>query len=499
MSELHSNLPMLTPEWVEHHPPMSAPRGVLWVCSESAERSDFATGLEAQGWDVDAVEEPAVTLSFCSELVVWQVDAESDHPGESVHVEALRALQVILMTRPRHLVVMTHGASDSLSRSSPAQRTAWGLARTLRSEHPGMLVSVIDVESHDEPAHADVVMFGRLLAAPATTLEQCVRDGRAYTRRIASLEAPHPKPLAAGGTFLVVGSAPFFSMVRPWLLGRGADAVLHVVTRADPPSPDQIVVRENTRAAVEQALLARGIRDSVSGIYYADTPSDCVHFDQLGANEVSETFKHGILLLRAVDQATRHAPTMREFVAIADLGCVTGGPRRSASAMAAAYLEGIVERRRMLGRPANFVVLGHCQARGNSCEELHQALDAAHGLNLAWLGFAIPVAPTQSKNTDDDWTPLPWAPSALDSLLPWGDVVAIAAAACSCPGGPVEWAKRVTRVQVNMHRVGVDQPLKARASRANRRTGGVEVVRCTLASRDGETVGDVEISFDVTD
>ncbi|MBH5333918.1 SDR family NAD(P)-dependent oxidoreductase [Streptomyces pactum] len=326
--------------------------------------------------DLDAVARAVATGDAAPDAIVVRIapDATSDTPA----VAARAAAEEMLTTVQRwladerlgaaRLVAVTRGAV-ALDGEVPdiARATAWGLARSVQSEHPGRIVLVdLDDDGADVPWDA-------LLAADEPQL--AVRAGRVSAPRLARVPAvpqDAARPLDPAGTVLVTGGTGGLGAVfARHLAAEHRVENLLLVSRRGPDAEGA--------AELEAELTALGARVRIEACDIADRDQVVALLDSLPAPLTAVVHTAGVLADGVVESVTpdQLAEVMRpkvdaawllhELTADADLAAFVlfssgaslfGNPGQACYAAANAGLDAMAQRLRAAGAPATSLAWG---------------------------------------------------------------------------------------------------------------------------------------------
>ncbi|MEU8191999.1 beta-ketoacyl reductase, partial [Micromonospora carbonacea] len=236
----------------------------------------------------------------------------------------------------------------------PVQTALWGLARTLRIEHPQVRVRLVDLGlgGAAPPPTLDEVRHGEA--------ELAWRDGTWYAPAHPAVDAAPGEPAgrAVGGRFLVTGGLGGIGLhVAESLAGAGC-AHLTLVGRTVPtqgPARDRL---DKLAAACDLRLLAADVRDLPEALADAEPFDGVFHAAgvlrdglarSLSPERVDEVFAPKIGGVHALDAAFGARARPGYVVLFSSISATHGNLGQSSYACANAYLDGYAARRRAEG------------------------------------------------------------------------------------------------------------------------------------------------------
>ncbi|MEU7039330.1 SDR family NAD(P)-dependent oxidoreductase [Streptomyces sp. NPDC046237] len=304
--------------------------------------------------------------------LVWRAPADV--------VAVLAGLQAWLAGAPAEgtpLVVLTRGAvaaADGAGITDPERAAAWGLVRSVQSEHPDRLV-LLDADTEDGLTQA----VGRLLDSGEP--QAALRAGRLLVPRLTRLRTPGEPPeaqpapaLDPEGTVLITGgTGALGSLLARHLVERhGARHLLLTGRRgADAPGTAELAAElAALGASVRFAACDTGDRDALTALL-AGVPAEhpltgVVHAAGVVDDGMADTLTperlRSVLAPKAdaavvLDEATRDLD-LSFFVLYSSVAATLGTPGQANYAAANAVLDAVAQRRAALGLPAVSVAWG---------------------------------------------------------------------------------------------------------------------------------------------
>ncbi|KUM68178.1 type I polyketide synthase [Streptomyces curacoi] len=340
-------------------------------------------------------------------------DAEPAAAAHESATTALAELQALIALPPQEAptrtVWVTRGAiaaADADPVQGFAQSVLWGLARSARAEHPGLGLTLIDLDG-DEPA---------LLSAVAHDDEDELarRDGEFLAPRLVRARTAPSAPAApvpADGTVLITGGLGAVGrQIARLLAEQGAERLL-LTSRQGPDDP---------RAAdVTAELTALGAEVEVAACDVADPAAVADVLARTGAERPLRGIVHcaGVLADGVVAELTpeRLAQVLRPkadgaahlhrltaghpldlFLLVSSAAGVVGNAGQANYAAANAFLDQLAHHRRALGLPGTSVSFGAWAGEGLAAEHAdlarmarlgHRALTPEQGRELTALSL----------------------------------------------------------------------------------------------------------------
>lgn len=242
-----------------------------------------------------------------------------------------------------------------------------GLAATLTLEQPTTFAKCVSADTL-----SDVL---RELATDDAEAEVRITQG---SRRVARLEAqkrPVSRPDALSGTAIITGG--FGGLARalgPWLLERGAEALVLVGRTPDPGWIDDLSSRWDRPIVPLQADLAQdgAINDlmprldglpPLCAVYHTAGSQAPTPLAQMTTETFGATFTAKARAAITLDKLTRDLP-LQEFVLIGSIASVLGAAGQGGYAAGNAVLDAVAEARKAVGLPALCVRLGRLEDNG---------------------------------------------------------------------------------------------------------------------------------------
>ncbi|SER42581.1 type I polyketide synthase [Actinokineospora terrae] len=309
-------------------------------------------------WLVVGSEEIASTLRQAGATLAE--DGQDGLAGVVVVVES--AADVLAAARFDAPVWCVTVGAVSLAEEAPEPRSAaaWGIGRVAALEDPARWGGLIDV--------TDLADQGVVAALRSGEDQVAVRSGRLFGRRLRRAERPSAAVAVPTGTVLVTGgTGALGGHVARWLRSRGVtDLVL--VSRRGPDAPGAAELAEEVGARVVACDLTD--RTTVAELLARFTVSAVVH----AAGVLDDGLVAGLTpdRLAAVEAAKAGSAELLDelipndalFVAFTSLAGVLGSPGQGAYAAANAYLDALVERRKLRGHPALSLAWGAWAGEG---------------------------------------------------------------------------------------------------------------------------------------
>lgn len=254
------------------------------------------------------------------------------------------------------LTIVTNAAQQVTGDESiePGQAALWGLARTLRIEHPQTRIRLVDIglAGGTEPPTLDEVRHGEA--------ELAWRDGSWYAP--AHQEVPdvpgRSARRVAGGRFLVTGGLGGIGLhVAEFLAGAGG-AHLTLVGRTVPtegPTRDRL---DRLAATCDLRVVAADVRtlpdvlrgaEPFDGVFHAAGVLRDGLARSLSAERIDEVFEPKIGGVHALDEAFPVDARPGFVVLFSSISATHGNLGQSSYATANAYLDGYAARRRGAG------------------------------------------------------------------------------------------------------------------------------------------------------
>ncbi|GAA3035701.1 type I polyketide synthase [Actinokineospora globicatena] len=364
---------------------------------EWQELSTAPTRLSGR-WHVSGSDEIASTLQQAGATLA--TDDADDLDGVVAFVSsAADVLAALRFDAPVWCVTLS-GVSVSDEPLEPRSAAAWGVGRVAALEDPARWGGLIDITDPADPG---------LIAALRSGEDQvAVRSGRAYGRRLRRAERPAASTAAlstavlAGtvqeGTVLVTGgTGALGGHVARWLRGRGAAEVV-LVSRRGLDAPGAAELAEEVGAQVvacdltDRAAVVELVRRfKVSAVVHAAGVLDDGLLAGLTPERLSavEAAKSG-----SAELLDELIPADAVFVAFTSLAGVLGSPGQGAYAAANAYVDALVERRRLRGSPALSLAWGAWAGEG---------MAAAVADRLVRTGMRPMAVPRAVKALSDAW------------------------------------------------------------------------------------------------
>ncbi|AKT38862.1 hybrid non-ribosomal peptide synthetase/type I polyketide synthase [Chondromyces crocatus] len=349
-------------------------------------------------------------------VILWPLDESPGDPhpqqgagmgGALAATQRLcsRALTLVQKLAPRwsagdgRLWLVTRGAQTvgtNPAPVSPTQAALWGFGRVLASEHPEFQSGLIDLDpesSADEASH-----LAAALLASTDEDQIALRGGRAHHARLRpqpdTLPVSGRRPVLGGGVHLITGGLGGLGLLLGrWLAHAGAETIV-LMSRSTPgpeairaldelktgPARVRVMQVDVSRADALSAALDTLRREEgpLRGIFHlAGSLSDAVLLRQ------DPERLHAVLAPKVAGASLLHALTLHDplehFVLFSSIAAVLGTPGQANYAAANAFLDGLAQHRRALGRPALSIQWGPWAGAGMAAEQGAADRRAAHG------------------------------------------------------------------------------------------------------------------------
>ncbi|MGC5663137.1 aminotransferase class I/II-fold pyridoxal phosphate-dependent enzyme [Micromonospora sp. WMMD723] len=254
------------------------------------------------------------------------------------------------------LTIVTNAAQQVTDGESiePGQAALWGLARTLRIEHPQVRVRLVDIglAGGTEPPTLDEVRHGEA--------ELAWRDGSWYAPThpaVPVVPGRSARPVA-GGRFLVTGGLGGIGLhVAEFLAGAGA-AHLTLVGRTVPTEGPTRARLDRLATTCDLRIVAADVRtlpevlrgaEPFDGVFHAAGVLRDGLARSLSAERIDEVFGPKIGGVHALDEAFPADARPGFVVLFSSISATHGNLGQSSYATANAYLDGYAARRRAAG------------------------------------------------------------------------------------------------------------------------------------------------------
>jgi acyl transferase domain-containing protein/thioesterase domain-containing protein len=368
-------------------------------------------GLFALAWQ--ETEAPAPTLDVAGPgRAIDCRSARGDLP-EAVHAtvaEALRVVQQRLRDEEdegRPLVLVTRGAVSAVDDEPVADlagAAAWGLIRSVQSEHPGRVV-LLDLPADTDTDESAARAAAEALAARDGEPQLALRDGRLLVPRLVRARidtAASADWSAVDGTVLVTGATGGLggALVRHLVASGARDLLLVSRSGMAAPGADALladVAAAGARVRLTSCDLSR--REETAQLFKqlaADgrTLGAVLHLAGVTADSTVEALtadRLGRVLSAKADAAwhlheltAEHAPAA-SFVLFSSAAATFGSPGMANYAAANAFLDALATARRAAGLPAASLAWGTWAEAGG----MGGRLGDADQQRLARIGDAL--------------------------------------------------------------------------------------------------------------
>lgn len=325
--------------------------------------------------------------------------------GALVHL--LQAISARRTSEPPPLWIVTRGgqpAGGVTERTAAAQALVWGLARTIRIEHPGLRCTCLDLDPDSDAGGP--TLLGELRHSDSER-EVAYRGGRRLVARLHRLAAPDAAAPAfdAQSTYLITGGLGALGLetVR-WMVGRGArnvvlvgrsapgDGALRTIAELNEAGASVSVRSADTSRAADVLRLIESIGDSgrpLKGIVHAAgviadgvlAQQEWTRFERVLAPKLAGAW-HLHAATRALD--------LDFFILYSSLAALVGSAGQGNYAAANAFLDALAHDRRAQGLPALSVNWGAWSGGGMAA-----ALADANRRRLSGIGIQA-MAPSDA-------------------------------------------------------------------------------------------------------
>ncbi|MGW1615781.1 SDR family NAD(P)-dependent oxidoreductase [Streptomyces sp. NPDC002285] len=348
----------------------------------------------------------------------WPRPTGGNQPAATAHelaATALAELQTLIALpsgeAPARIIWVTRGAvaaADGDTVPEPAQSVLWGLARSARTEHPDLGLTLLDLDGSDEPPPLTTV-------ADADEPELALRAGELLAPRLVRARpAPSDRPAApipTDGTVLITGGLGAVGRNIARVLAENGVPRLLLTSRqgaADPRATE--VIAELTAFGAEAEVAACDVADetAVAGVLArfgdASPLRGVVHCagvlaDGVMAELTPDRLAH--VLRPKVDGAAHlHRLTAGHplglFLLVSSAAGVVGNAGQANYAAANVFLDQLAHHRRALGLPGTSVSFGAWAGEGLAAEHAdlermarlgHRALTPDQGRELTELSL----------------------------------------------------------------------------------------------------------------
>ncbi|KUO05624.1 type I polyketide synthase [Streptomyces caeruleatus] len=393
--------------------PTGAP-GTAWAVHGDGSDPAVATALrDLRAAGIRITDEGADTV-----LRVWPrtaPDAEPAVAAQELAATALTELQTLIALppdrAPARTIWVTRGAvaaADGDTVAGLAQSVLWGLARSARAEHPGLGLTLLDLDLDGDETPLLTA------AAHADEPEIALRDGDLLVPRLVRARpAPSGRsaPIPVDGTVLITGGlgAVGRSIAR-WLAENGVPRLLLTSRQGagDPRAADVVAELAGLGAEVEIAAcdvadgsavagLLAGIGDEapLRGIVHcAGVLADGV-VAELTAERLAQVLRPKVDGAAHLHRLTAGRP-LDLFLLVSSAAGVVGNAGQANYAAANAFLDQLAHHRRALGLPGVSVAFGAWAGEGLAAQHAdlermarlgHRALTPDQGRELTELAL----------------------------------------------------------------------------------------------------------------
>ncbi|GAA0223774.1 type I polyketide synthase [Cryptosporangium japonicum] len=266
----------------------------------------------------------------------------------------------------------------------PGAAAVWGMGRVIGLERPDRWGGLIDVPATDAPGATLV----RALSASGDDDQIAIRADELHRRRLRRADVPVPDEVRVRGSVLVTGgTGALGAHAARWAVGLGAEHVV-LVSRRGAAADDAEALRDEleglgARVTIEACDVTD--RDAVEGVLNripAEFPlTGVVHsagvlamaaLDDVTPEHLDEVFGAKCRSAALLDELT--GPDLALFVCFSSIAGVWGSANQAAYAAANAYLDGLMQRRRVRGLAGTSIAWGPWAGGGMS-----------HGDAAEWL------------------------------------------------------------------------------------------------------------------
>ncbi|MEZ4644657.1 MAG: type I polyketide synthase [Chloroflexota bacterium] len=432
----------------ETRPPLAAhaSRGVgpwLILADRQGVGAALAAALQAQGQTVTRINTPddlaaLSPIDWQGVVYLWGLDETAVSP-DAACAPVLTLVQQ-LAGRQTRLWLVTQQAQPvrASERVQPFAAPLWGLGRALSLEQPDLWGGMLDLDSGDAAALADIIL-GEILDADEED-EVAYRDGQRYVARLSRKKVAHEAwQFAQGeGAYLITGGLGSLGLrVAAWLAGQGARQLVLTSRAGLPPRAAwaQLDPQSQTgkRVTAVQSLEALGVEVTVAQADTADAAAMHALFARFG-DELPPLrgLVHAAGITTTQPLATMDAASLREvlaakvrggwllheltqtlpldfFVLFSSSAAILGGAGLGHYAAANQFLDALAAYRHAQGLPALSVNWGWWEGDGLATAELadyfaqigQDALPTE--MALAALSRLLAASATQAMVAAIDW------------------------------------------------------------------------------------------------
>lgn len=299
-----------------------------------------------------------------------------------------RRIRHLAATAPARvrLVFATSGARARTDEAvAPGQAALWGIVQTVRQEHPGRDIRLLDIGLPQAGGMPDIPLG--LLLADALPAQALLREQGLFIQRFerAALASRVPAPLRRDATYLVTGGTGGLGLaLAQWLAFSGARHIL-LVSRNTPAAGPQAVmdalaaqgidIRHRTcdvgDAAAVRELFAAGEPDSppIRGVFHLASTTGDAPLEGFARTLAAKADAAGHLHANAGE--------LELFVLFSSIAALHGSPGHAAYSAANACLDALAAHRLARGLPVTCIDWGPWDAGMTTRPGVKEALAAA--------------------------------------------------------------------------------------------------------------------------
>jgi acyl transferase domain-containing protein/acyl carrier protein len=292
-------------------------------------------------------------------------EAETPAVAEAESVGLLRLIQALARAGgAARLWVVTSGSQAVTAAEPilPAQAALWGLARTVRFEHPELQCVTVDLDPESE----DLDGLASEVLSPGEP-QVAYRDGVRHVARLTRTSvdpAAAPPPVRGTGSYLITGGLGALGLrVARYLVDHGARRLVLAGRsgRSDEPAVEELraagaaveVVRADVGRAEDVARLLDICRANgpLHGVVHSAGVLDDGILEKQTAERFARVMAPKVRGAWELHQRARDLP-LDFFVCFSSRAALLGSPGQANHAAASAFLDALAHHRRARGLPA---------------------------------------------------------------------------------------------------------------------------------------------------